>query len=252
MKITALVLEDDNNMRSSFCDKLRELTRNSIHSWEFLEAADNDQAFYYIQKYKPDIAFLDVELDNKKTSFDLLKQLHKIDFFIIFVTAYNEYAIQAIRLSCIDYILKPVSDDTLKEALQKFILKKRDYEIMASNLMDILQNDIPRIVINTLEGSIILNIYEIVCLQADGHNTFFYMQDGKRHLSTKTMGSYSDLLKNFCRIHAKWFVNMSYVTGDTHLEKINLSVTIPKIGNSLPIANLRKQAVKKQLQQMHF
>lgn len=162
-----------------------------------------------------DLAFLDINLSDGLV-FQLLNQLRPIDFEVIFVTAYEEYAIKACEYSSIGYILKPIDPDQLKEAVSR-IRPKRDNTI--DKRLDIFNNAynnpnaFSKMSIPALDGVYFVNIKEIVRFEAEDNYTHIFLSDGERITASKTIKSYEDLLApfNFYRVHKRHVINLNYM-----------------------------------------
>jgi two-component system LytT family response regulator len=182
------------------------------------------QGLNAIQQHKPGLVFLDIEMPDK-TGFELLNSLPEINFDIIFTTAYNQYAIKAIRFSALDYLLKPVDLDELKGALARVYRKhlKKEQRENIDMLMNNIRSSQPnfsRITLSTQDGLVILHIDEIIYCEASGTYTFFYLKNKEKIVVSKTLKEYEDLLKDhhFFRAHNSFLINLNevkkYIKGD--------------------------------------
>jgi two-component system, LytTR family, response regulator len=181
-----------------------------------------DEAVTAIHKIKPDIVFLDIEMQ-QETGFDLLSKVGQIDFEVIFITAYSEYAIKAIKFSAIDYLLKPIDIDELNVAVQRVIQKRegtsRRLQILHDNLTAPTKEKL-KIALPTVHGIIFTGLENILYCEASSNYTVLYTTDGKEYVASKTLKEYEDLLKeyNFFRIHHSYLVNImaikKYVKGE--------------------------------------
>jgi len=162
-----------------------------------------------------DLLFLDVRMKDGR-GFDILKQLKSPDFNIIFITAHDEYAIEAIKHNAMDYLLKPLDREEFINAVQKFIsnpgttqLKKLD------SLLTFLEGrpSDHQIKIPSLSGFTLLNMSDIIYLESDNNYTIIYCVDGSKKLISKTLKEYEHLLpqSNFCRIHNSYIINTQCV-----------------------------------------
>jgi two-component system LytT family response regulator len=168
-----------------------------------------------IQQHKPDIVFLDIEMPSY-SGLEILDFFDKevVDFAVIFVTAYNNYAIQAFKLSAIDYILKPVEIDDLIQSIKLFEAKGR-----SSNLAVLKDNlkigGAKRLALSTLNQIHFVDVGEIMFFKADGAYTKVYLADGKEHHLSKGLKSFETMLEdnvNFIRCHKSFLVNINHVT----------------------------------------
>lgn len=172
-----------------------------------------------IREYDPDIVFLDIQMKGE-TGFDLLNKLDKIDFSLIFTTAYEQFAIKAFRFNAIDYLLKPIITDELVEAVNK-VKKRIDLQKTASKeQIEQLYQDIKspekihdKIAVPTVEGFIVIPLNEIVYCHASSNYTEFYLTDQKCILSSYTLKQYDEILtlQSFFRAHRSYLINLAHV-----------------------------------------
>lgn len=180
-------------------------------------AQNNAKAQELIFQHSPDIVFLDIQLQNE-TSFQLLKRLSKIDFEIIFITAHNEFALLAIKYAAVDYLLKPINLQELKQAVNKAIVnieRKESFNKITHLLANINtpQPELKKIGIVTVNGISFKQVNHIVRLKADGNYTHFFFTDGTKEVSSKNLKEYEDILPkhNFCRIHNAHIINLNCI-----------------------------------------
>ena len=164
---------------------------------------------------KPDVAFLDISLPDGLI-FQLLNQLRPIDFEIVFVTAYEEYAIKACEYSSIGYIVKPIDPDMLKEAvgrIQRRRVNQMDKRLDIFNNYYNNPNAFTKMSISALDGIYFVNIREIVRFEAEDNYTHIYLESGERITASKTIKSYEDMLAsfNFYRVHKRHVINLNYM-----------------------------------------
>jgi two-component system LytT family response regulator len=171
-----------------------------------------------IRDKNPDIIFLDVEMPNGN-GFDLLKRFDQINFGVIFVTAFDHYAIRAIKYSAIDYLLKPIDINELVIAVQKAEsqIKNKSVNLGLNLLLHNLANPgtrMQKITLPTIDGMVFVNIDDILYCKSDGNYTSFFLANGQTPMVTKQIGMYEDLLPEplFCRIHRQYIINVNKVT----------------------------------------
>lgn len=164
----------------------------------------------------PDLAFLDISLPDGLV-FQLLNILDPLDFEIIFVTAYEEYAIKACEYSSIGYITKPIDPDKLVEAVKRVKSKKSRYinkrlEIF-NNVYHNNPNAFRKMSISALDGIYFIDIQNIVRFEAEDNYTHIFMGDGERITASKTIKSFEDMLGpyNFYRVHKRHVINLNYM-----------------------------------------
>jgi two-component system LytT family response regulator len=170
-----------------------------------------------IKDVKPDLVFLDVEMPNG-SGFDLLTQFPEKEFEVIFITAFNHYAIKAIKFSAVDYILKPININEFIEAVEK-VIRKRSQKGSESNeslkvLMENLRSPTPsRLAIPTSDGMEYLNPKEIIRIEADRSYSWFYLSGNRKILVSKHLKEFQELLgdRNFFRSHNSHLINLKYV-----------------------------------------
>ena len=213
-------------------------------------ANDPQQAFSLLNNFKPDLVFLDIVMPSTN-GFELLSQVEQQKFEVIFTTAYNEYAIQAIRFSALDYLLKPIDVDELKSAVQRFILKQQTGSSSADMYSKLLHNlqvkeevDF-RLAIPTNDGARFVSPDELIRCEGERNYTWFYLTDNRKHLSAKTIKEYQDILekKGFLRIHKSHLVNKKYV--EYYLGE---GAVLLKDKTKLPVSRQRKEEVMSSLQ----
>jgi len=172
-----------------------------------------------IHQYNPEIVFLDIQM-NGETGFDLLSRLPTIDFALIFVTAFDQYAIKAFRFNAIDYLLKPIVTEELIEAVNKVKQKISASQSDTKELVDQLYKDLQepkkihdKIAVSTLDGFIIIPINEIIYCHASSNYTEFHLTNNKCILSSYTLKQYDEILnvQSFFRAHRSYLINMAHV-----------------------------------------
>jgi len=217
--LKSIIVDDEPKSRENLQIVLQDFVSNV--TVEALCATVNE-AVTAINNTKPDIVFLDIEMQ-QETGFDLLNKIGEIDFEVIFITAYSDYAIKAIKFSAIDYLLKPIDIEELKSAVQRVIQKR---EGRTSGRLRILRDNLTapkeklKIGLPTAHGIIFTGVENILYCEASSNYTVLYTTDGKEYVASKTLKEYEDLLLeyNFFRIHHSYLVNLSaikkYVKGD--------------------------------------
>ena len=168
-----------------------------------------------LQQHQPDIVFLDIQLKDG-TGFDLLDIISAPKFKVIFTTASDAFAVKAFRFAAIDYLLKPIDPDELKDAVEKAKEKIASYEEQLQLVQEsIQQNSIAkRIALHTLERIHIVEVSDIIRCESSGNYTIFYFESGEKLLVTKTLKEFDRLLTEFgfFRVHQSHLVNINYIT----------------------------------------
>ncbi len=193
--IKAIIVDDEannqeliSNLLSSYAENIQVVkTANSVET-----------AYQAINEYQPDLIFLDIQMPDG-TGFDLLKKFDKINFKVIFVTAHQEYAIEAFKYSALDYLLKPLSPANLIAAVKKVEESFNSEELnlklktLLSNISEPFKNK-KKIVLKTMERIYSVDINDIMRFESDGGYTKVYLLDGKRIMVSRTMKEFDDLL----------------------------------------------------------
>lgn len=199
-----------------------------------------DAAYEFIINNNVLLVFLDVDM-SPYTGFDLLKKFTKPHFEVIFVTAYDHYAIDAIRFSALYYLLKPVNILELKEAVARAKERINRNEISDTSLLQQIgeKENIKRIVLNSQKSSEIVDLAEILYLEAESSYTFFHLLNGQRIVCSKNLAEYEKMLtqKGFYRIHKSYMVNLAQIASIDKADGIEI---ILKNKTKLPLATRRK------------
>jgi two-component system, LytTR family, response regulator len=215
MMIKAIIVDDELNCRESLYNILEKYFKNIV---VIDKIGSPGEAYDSIMKHKPDLVFLDIEMP-KENAFDLLEKFNDdIQFDIIFTTAYNHYAVKAIKFSALDYLLKPIDIDDLREAIARLEKKKNNRQLM-NNQMNILfsnlkqENKRKKIVVPDGEGLLFIYLDEIIRCESDGNYTFFILNNKKKIIVSKTLGDYEELFteESFFRIHRSHLINLQHI-----------------------------------------
>lgn len=238
----AIIIDDESKSRSAISNMV---LKNCPDVAIIAEAEGLKSGIEAIQKHNPDLIFLDIQMRDG-SGFDLLKQIDDITFKIIFITAHNEFAINAFKFSAVDYLLKPVNGKDLSEAVQRAqkMITKEEADLKMSVLTTNAQSAEKRVVLKTTDSIYIANLRDIVRCEADGNYTNIYLQDGKKILMSKSLKEFDDMFSGagFFRIHNAHLINLAY------LEKVKRSrggEVMMKDGSVIPVAFARKQALMK-------
>ena len=233
--IRTIIIDDNKNNRNRLTKMITDHFQNiSIIG----EAEDVESGVRIIGKLKPELVLLDIRMGDGD-AFDMLKRIDNIFFKIIFVTAYEEFAMKAIKFSALDYLLKPVTVEDLKiafEKAEKQILN--DLKIQLSTLqLNLNSSKSKTIVLRTMDKIYLVEVKEIVHCESEGNYTLFFTQDGQKYMVSNPMKEYSDILEDhgFFRIHKSHIVNISFINSYD-----KAGYVILKDGNSLPVAKRKK------------
>jgi two-component system, LytTR family, response regulator len=173
-----------------------------------------------IEQHKPDLVFLDIEMPGM-TGIDLIRSIQNPNFHIVFVTAYDTYAIEAFELSAIDYLLKPIGADKVERVINKIKENIRNHQVQMHEHLKQLErilflhsnNNDNKIAVGMADKIVFVNIPDIIYCEAQGNYTTIILYDGKKILASKILGDFENQLagKNFFRIHHSYLINMNRV-----------------------------------------
>ena len=235
--LRTLIIDDEKNNRN----KIRDLLENHFPNVQVVGEADGVKTgLESIVSHAPDLVLLDIRLQDGD-AFDLLEQMGQVNFKIIFITAYEEYALKAIKFSALDYLLKPVLLDDLKTAIAKAeeqIMNELNLKLLElSNNLNTSQNK--RIVLKTAEKLHFIPVQEIMRCEADKNYTTFFLTDYKKIVVSGSIRDYEDILceQGFYRLHKSHIVNMNYIKS---YEKADGGTVILTDGSHVPVAVRKK------------
>jgi two-component system LytT family response regulator len=217
--IDILIIDDE--------QKARNLLRSYIEMYipeakEVRQAESVDDALAILHHFKPQIVFLDIEMPFKN-GFDFLKSVNDLNFDVIFTTAFNQYAIQAIRFSALDYLLKPVDPEELRSAVNRHLEKQNDLQQQKSLYENLVENiDKPdvnkhRIAVPSSEVVQFFQVNDILRLEAEGSYTKIVLLNRKPFVASRTLKHFEEMLENFhfIRTHKSHLVNNKHIKGMT-------------------------------------
>jgi len=227
---------------------MRETIKNLLkfyvpHISVVAEAHDLHSGISVIEKFKPELLLLDIEL-GKQTAFDLLEQCTERNFNLIFITAHDGYAIKAFKFSAIDYVLKPIDPEDLVQAINKAEQqeKRPNADLAINNLLENRQKAVKnqKLVLADLENIYVIEVNDIVRCESESGYTRFFLANGEHILITKTLKEYEDLLQqhDFFRVHRAHLINLDFFN---KLDKKDGGTIHLKDGSLLPVAVRRKE-----------
>ncbi len=218
--LKALLIDDEERAT----DSLRLMIEKMVPEIKQVRMCNDSRlAAGIIQDFQPGLVFLDIQMPHLN-GFQLLEKMPNKNFKLIFTTAYNEYAIQAIRFSAFDYLLKPIDVEELQASVQRFLETQQDYKQQYDLLKNIIHNiQAPsvgefRLALPTREGVHYLFPVDIVRCEAIGNYTKFFMNNNTSYLISKTLGDYDTLLTphHFIRTHKSHLVNKKFISFIDH------------------------------------
>lgn len=238
--IRAIVIDDEKQSRSAL---LSELDQYKDVLKVIGEGDSMSSAIEVINDYHPDLVFLDIHLGDGM-GFNVLERVSWTKFKLVFVTAYDEYAIKAFKFNAIDYILKPVSTEDIANLMGR--LKKiepMEENILNKNFLNNFSSANPkRIAISNSDGVHLIDIEEIVRCEADGNYTKIFTTNGEVILTSKTLKEYDTLLLdfNFERVHNSHLVNMRHIKKYLNKDSGYLQMSD---GSQIPVSQRKKSYV---------
>lgn len=208
-ELLRIVLVDDESA-------VRSISKNYLQNIKNVlvvgEAETAEEAEEVIKKTQPNLVLLDIHLGNS-TGFDLLRKFSQPNFKVIFITAYEKYALNALKAGALDFLLKPIDEDEFVEAIEK-AKTSLSYTFPLIEIADsgLKNKEIDRLVINSNEGYQIIWVKDIMYCVSSGNYTTFYLENAKNIVSSKAMKEYENILPDFfIRSHQSYLVNMNFV-----------------------------------------
>lgn len=210
---TVIIDDEPNNV-----ENIQGIVSRHCPEIDILSTASNaEEGITEIKKHQPDLIFLDIQMP-ERSGFDMLLAFPEISFEIIFITAYDQYGIQAIKFSALDYLLKPLDIAEFKKAVDKAVAKvvARQKNKKIENLLDYIRmghKDFPKIALPTQQEIRYVRVDEIIRCEADNNYTTFFTQHGEKILVCKTLKEFAELLVpyGFKRTHQSHLVNIQYI-----------------------------------------
>lgn len=246
MKLRALVVDDEELARKN----LTMLIEEYCEDMEVIDDAGNIvDARAKIEALQPDVVFLDIRMPSASEGFDLLESIESRNFFVVFVTAFKDYALRAFNANAIHYVLKPVDIEDLQQAVQKVKEAKTTFQENPGNFDTYFESirNLSRsienqgyggkVAISHTKGIKLIDVDDIMYLEASGNCTMIYFTDGKRYLDTRTLKVYEGILNPalFYRVHKSHIINLKYLkeylNEDGHFAVLNNGKLIPVARN---------------------
>jgi len=213
--INAIIVDDEEHCVSRLTGLLEQHCGSSVRILDSFNTVEHAVAGSI--RLQPDLVFLDMQIHNK-TGFDLLREINEVNFDVIFTTAYEKYAVQAFKFSAVDYLLKPIDADELKNAVERMQVRISKLETakkidMLFNNMKAVNSGSKRIGINTVSGTTYVSVGDIIRCESDINYTTIYLKENKKMVVAKTLKEFDELLSeyNFFRIHNSHLINLTLV-----------------------------------------
>ncbi|MBI9069757.1 MAG: response regulator transcription factor [Salinivirgaceae bacterium] len=240
--IKAVIIDDEPELRELNIS----LLNDNFPQIQVVGEADSvDSGVELIQKTNPDIVLLDIEIKGG-TGFNILQKVKPYNFKLIFVTAFNHFAIKAIKFSAIDYILKPINEFEFVNAIENAMqsIENHEMEKQVSNFFDHYEKKTQskKIVLRTSEVMHIIDISDIIYCKSDNSYTTFFLVDNKEILVSRAIKEFSEMLEDFkfLRPHQSYLVNLNFIK---KVEKTDGGFLIMNNGSEIPISTRRKQSL---------
>ena len=240
----AVIIDDDPGIRALNSSLLKEYFSDKIRLVG--EADSVESGINLIRQVKPELALLDIEIKGG-TSFDILEQLRPYDFKLIFITAFNSYALKAIKFSAIDYIVKPINEIEFQQALQHVIhLIETCQNTQAQNnqLLDSYKKEtqLKKIVLRTSDAIHIVDLAEVMYCKSDNSYTTFFLESGEKVIVSKSIRDFADMLieYGFFRPHQSYLVNLNFVK---RVDKSEGGFVVMKTGKEIPLSARQKKRI---------
>lgn len=241
--LRAIIVEDEIRSRET----LRGLLKLYCKNVQIIGEAENvKEGIGMIEDRKPDVVFLDIQMPDG-SGFKLLESIIEIDFDVIFTTAYDQFAIKAIKFSALDYLLKPIFPDDLVKAVKK-AEDKKEGQSQKVNVDVLLENikmppkEPPKIILSTSDKINIVRVDDIVRCESDNYYTFFFFKNGEKLLLSKTLKENEELLKehNFIRPHKSHLINVLFIK--SYLKQDGGYILLTD-GSKVPVSRRKKEMI---------
>lgn len=249
MLITAVIIDDEQNNIDNLSILLRQYCPQLEITGQAINATEGETL---ILRLNPEIVFLDIQMPGKN-GFELLKSLRTHHFELIFVTAHDQYGIQAVKFSAIDYLLKPINPEELINAVNKAIYrsaeKKQNKKL--ENLLQVLQNQqqkyTHRIALTSAKETRFIKTQEIIRCESSNNYTTFFIIGGEKIMTSKPIFEYEEILNEygFIRCHQTHLVNKRFIKS---LVKQDGGYLLLEDDTQIPLSRMKKDMIKKELE----
>lgn len=238
-----IIVDDEISIRNS----IKSILDNKHPDIEIIDSVANvSDGYNAVLRNKPDLLFLDVEMPDG-TGFDLMEKLIPVDFKVVFITGHQEYALRAIKMSALDFILKPFGEEDIDNSVLKAreAINRDEEYIKFQTLKENLEGNrvLKRIVLPTSDNLHLVSISDIVRAEADSNYTRFIISDGQKIMVSRTIKEFDNLLSGsgMIRVHQSHLVNIIFV--DKYIKRDGGCLQL-KDGTKIPVSqNLRKKVI---------
>jgi two-component system, LytTR family, response regulator len=217
--IQAVIIDDEEISLRALGEKISKYCPNVTVLKLFSKPSE---ALKEINNLKPYVIFLDIEMP-KLNGFNFLKQCGQVDFEVIFTTAYSQYAIEALRISALDFLLKPIDIKELVASVERLEEKIANKQVQLGTMEQQMQlffqyqqstNQLVKIALPVLNGLEFVDITTIIKVEADNVYSVFYLNNGKKIVVSRTLKEIDRMLQrwNFMRVHKSFIINLNYIS----------------------------------------
>jgi len=239
--LKVIIIDDEAKSRGT----IKEMLNIYCHGIEIVAQADSVKTgISAIKQYNPDLILLDIRMPDG-TGFDLLRQIGLISFKVIFITAYEEYAIKAFKFSALDYILKPIDPDELMDAIDKSkkIIANDNLNLRLNSFFENLDTpkEAKKIALKSMDSISLVEVDDIIRCESDKNYTIFHMIDGETILAIKTLKDFMDILEDygFYRVHQSHIINLCHVKRFLKDE----TVCVMKDNSKVPVSFRKREEI---------
>jgi len=247
--LRTIIIDDEAHVRESLADMLK---RHCPNAKVVGRAEGVKSGLKAIQTHHPDLVLLDIKMKDG-TGFDLLEQIENIDFKIIFITAYDQYAIKAFKFSAFDYLLKPVESVDLKEAIDRADkISQQEVNTQLNTLANNLLTDDQskkKIILKTFDNIHLVKVRDIVYAESDGSYSTIYLASGENVIVSNTLKHYHEMLGNFgfYRVHKSYLINLEHIR---RFEKAEGGYVILEGDAKVPVASRKREELLELLERI--
>jgi len=238
-EIRCIIIEDEKRSSNFLKVLLEKYTQNVV---VLAEAENIKEGVAQIKAHQPNLVFLDIEMPDEN-GFELFKYFDELTFEVVFTTAYEQYAIKAIKLAALDYLVKPVNLEELKETLVRFRnrpqnqeLKRQQHQLLKAAIQTDHQQ---KIALPNNEGMMFVEVQDIIRCESDKSYTQVFLKNGKQAWISKNLGEYAKLLEDFgfVRVHRSHLINTKYIQ---QLTRGKAPILVMNDGSKIPVALAKK------------
>jgi two-component system LytT family response regulator len=241
--IRAIIVEDEKMSRET----LRRMLEKYCPQVDIVAEADGYRAgAEAIRKNEPDVVFLDIQMPDG-SGFRLLEEFDEVNFEVIFTTAFDQFAIKAIKFSALDYLLKPIIPQELINAIEKVEQKRvearksKNIEVFLENIKS-KEDNTQKIILSTSDKIHVIQVDEIIRCESDNYYTQFFFTNGKRLIVSKTLKENEEMLSqhNFIRPHKSHLINVKYIKSFLRQEGGYIIMTD---GSKIPVSRRKREKI---------